>query len=74
MWTNGDIEQNITSSDIEFLEGKKGNVKMKKIKNKPESTRTSIDNARRALVDVNTDLSVKRKANDDGNDEKYLIR
>jgi hypothetical protein len=32
-----------------------------KMKNKPESTHTSIDNARHALVDMNMDLSMKRR-------------
>jgi hypothetical protein len=71
---DGGVERNITSSDIEFLEGEEGEVlgkvKTKKMKAKPESTRMSIDNARRALVDVNTDLSAKRKATNDGNDKE----
>jgi hypothetical protein len=66
MWADDDIEQNITSSDVEFLEGEdskiKGNVKTsKKIKDRPESTHVSIDNARHVLV--TPDLSgLKRKA------------
>ena len=71
--TDSDVEQNITSSDIEFLEDDegKGETGATKSKNKPQSTRVSIDKARHALVDVNTDLSVKRKAaaDDDGNNK-----
>jgi hypothetical protein len=69
MWTEDDIERNITSSDVEFLEGedlkKKGNAKTsRKIKDKPQSTRASIDNARHVLA--TPDLSgLKRKADDD---------
>ena len=69
MWADDDIERSITSSDVEFLEGedskKKSNTKTsRKIKDKPESTRASIDNARRALA--TPDLSgLKRKADDD---------
>jgi hypothetical protein len=72
MWADDDIERNVTSSDVEFLEGedlkKKSNVKTsRKIKDKPESSRASIDNARHVLA--TSDLSgLKRKADDDMND------
>jgi hypothetical protein len=68
---DSDVERNITSSDIEFLEDNedKGETKGMKLKNKPESTRVSIDKVRRALVDVNTDVSVKRKPDDYGNNK-----
>jgi hypothetical protein len=69
MWADDDLERNITSSDVEFLEGedlkKKSIVKTsRKIKDKPESSRASIDNARHVLA--TSDLSgLKRKADDD---------
>jgi hypothetical protein len=42
MWADDDIERNITSSDVEFLEGKDSNKKsnaktLGKVKDKPES-------------------------------------
>ena len=77
MWTDDDIERNITSSDVEFLEGedlkKKGNAKTsRKIKDKLQSTRASIDNARHVLV--TPDLSsLKRKADDDDDDMNDIM-
>lgn len=55
-WRADDIlDRNITSSDVEYLEGrdleKKSSGKTtRKIKDKPESTRVSIDNARHMLT------------------------
>jgi hypothetical protein len=47
MWADDYIERNITSSDVEFLEGEDFNEESdvsKKIKDKPESPRASINN------------------------------
>ena len=57
---NNVIERNITSSDVEFLEGedeeKKNNGKVtRKAKDKPENTRVLIDKARDLLT--TSDLS-----------------
>ena len=71
------LEQNITSSDVEFLEGedlKSSKVKTSiNIKDKPESTRTSIDNMRCTLAQANMDLSsVKRKTQDHGDTNEIM--
>jgi hypothetical protein len=55
MWTDDDIERNITSSDVEFLEGKDSKkennaTSLRKGKDKPESARASFDNARHGLT------------------------
>jgi len=77
MWADDDIERNITSSDVEFLEGedlkKKSNVKtLRKIKDKPESSHASIDNARHVLA--TPDLSgLKRKADEDDDDMNNIM-
>jgi hypothetical protein len=60
MWADDDIERNITSSDIEFLEGedeKEGNARTSKKKDKPESTRTAIENAKNVFKLTTSDLS-----------------
>jgi hypothetical protein len=54
MWADDldDIERNITSSNVEFLEGrdsdskKKSNATLRKVKDKPESASASFDNTR----------------------------
>jgi len=71
-----DLERNITSSDVEFLEGEdlKGSSKVKasrKIKDKPESTRMSIDNTRRTLVNMGLS-STKRKTQDHGDTNEIM--
>ena len=77
MWADDDIERNITSSDVEFLEGedlkKKSNVKTsRKIKDKPESSCASIDNARHVLATL--DLSgLKHKADEDDDDMNNIM-
>ena len=58
MWADGDIERNITSSDVEFLEGEdskekddaKTSRKVGKDKLPVESARASSDNARHVLT------------------------
>ena len=67
MWTDYNLERNITSSDVDFLEGedeeKKSNAKVSK-KNKPENAHVSVDNAKHVLT--TTDLSsLEHKANSD---------
>ena len=52
MWTDDDIERNITSSDVEFLEGEdhKEKTTKKEVKNKPASVSASFNNARHVLT------------------------
>jgi hypothetical protein len=80
------IERNITSSDVEFLEGKDEEKKndgkvTRKVKDKPENTRVLIDKARHMLmtsdlsglqadVEMNDDRSVHDQMIDKGT---YII-
>ena len=69
MWTDDNLEQNITSSDIDFLEGEdeeeNSNAKISKKKDKPaESAHVSVDNTKHALT--TPDLSgLEHKADSD---------
>jgi hypothetical protein len=68
MLTDYNLERNITSSDVDFLEGedeeKKSNAKVPKKKNKPENAHVSVDNAKHVLT--TPDLSgLEHKADSD---------
>lgn len=68
IWADDNIERNITSSDIEFLEGEDEEKKSiskttRKKKDKPENSRTSIDKAKHALTA--SDLSSGLQADGD---------
>lgn len=64
MWADDEIERNITSSDVEFLEGEDNKEKTtrKEVKKKPASVSASFNNARHVLT--TPDLSVDVDMND----------